>query len=145
MAEKDDQTLLTAKEMAAKNQKFLYFEDGEKKIDCVIAYDILAEDEHAATKEGHRETYFKNLEAKGLVLEKADCKQVYIPLLLKFLFNTSNSFFELCLYTLLYLQLVVPLQNKFVLIFEIFSQGSKVNLKKVCHFTLRKRHFHTKN
>ena len=97
MAEKDDQTLLTAKEMAAKNQKFLYFEDGEKKIDCVIAYDILAEDEHAATKEGHRETYFKNLEAKGLVLEKADCKQVYIPLLLKFLFNTSNSFFELCL------------------------------------------------
>lgn len=76
MAEKDDQTLLTAKEMAAKNQKFQYFEDGERKIDCIIAYDVLAEDEEAEAKEGHRELYFKNLEARGLDLEKADSKQV---------------------------------------------------------------------
>lgn len=84
MAEKDDQTLLTVKEMAAKNQKFLYFEDGDRKIDCIIAYDILAEDEHATTKEGYRTTYLNNLEARGLELEKANIKQVYFPSKFKF-------------------------------------------------------------
>ena len=77
MAEKDDQTLLTAREMADKNQKYQYFEDGERKIDCIIAYDVLAEDDEATTKENYRGIYLKNLEKRGLELEKAECKQVY--------------------------------------------------------------------
>ena len=78
----DDQVLLSAKEMAEKksddSQKDLCFEDGERKIDCIIAYEVLVDDEDAATKEAHRESYFKNLEKRGLQIEKADCKQVYL-------------------------------------------------------------------
>lgn len=98
MAGNDDQTLLTSKEMADKKQKYLYFDDGERKIDCIIAFDVPAEDDDAASKDSYRKTYFENLQKKGLEIEKADCKQVF--------FHYFITFYDLILHllsTLLYI------------------------------------------
>ena len=46
----------------------------KRKIDCIIAYDVLAEDDKATTKENYRGIYLENLEKRGLELEKAECK-----------------------------------------------------------------------
>lgn len=76
----DQSGLLTATEMADKKKseatKSLYLEDGERKIDCIIAYEVDLEDDDTAKKEGYRDTYFKNLQEKGLILEKADQAKV---------------------------------------------------------------------
>lgn len=76
----DQSGLLTATEMAEKKRsdasKTLYFEDGERKIDCIVAYEVDPEDDDADKKEQFRQTYFNNLQEKGLVLEKAEQAKV---------------------------------------------------------------------
>ena len=46
----DDQLLLASREVVGKNDmssKYLFFDDGTTKIDCMIAYEVLAEDDDA--------------------------------------------------------------------------------------------------
>lgn len=83
----DDRSgLLTSMEMAEKKKsnsvKSLYFEDGIRQIDHMLAYEIVAGDDEkeAAKKEEYRQTYLKNLQSKGLEIEHAEISsgdQVY--------------------------------------------------------------------
>jgi len=76
----DDQVLLTPKDMADKKKesynKFLYFEDGVRKIDCIIAYNVSVDDDKASAKEANRDIYVANLEKRGLQCEVADSAKV---------------------------------------------------------------------
>lgn len=76
----DKSELLTSVEMAekrkAKGNRYLYFDDGERKIDYVLAYQNLPDDDENKSKiEGYRQTFLANLKGKGVEVEAADTKK----------------------------------------------------------------------
>lgn len=76
----DKSGLLTSLEMAEKRKaignKYLYFDDGERKIDYVLAYQNLPDDDEDKPKiEGYRQTFLAKLKEKGVEVEAADTKK----------------------------------------------------------------------
>lgn len=76
----DKSELLTSVEMAekrkAKGNRYLYFDDGERKIDYVLAYQNLPDDDENKSKiDGYRQTFLANLKGKGVEVEAADTKK----------------------------------------------------------------------
>jgi len=73
--------LLTSNEMTEKRKansnKSLYFDDGVRRIDYILAYQVIAKEDEvdANAKEKNRQTYLQNLRKKGLEIEKAECQQ----------------------------------------------------------------------
>ena len=84
----DKSGLLTSLEMAEKKKsetnKSLYFEDGVRIVDYILAYEIGDDDDDQAERDEHRQTYLNHLQEKGLIIEKADPKKTEVHILLFF-------------------------------------------------------------
>ena len=72
----DKSGLLTSMELSLKKRdestKDLYFEDGERKIDYILAYEIAENDDEltAKKKSDWRKTYLDNIISDGLEIEE---------------------------------------------------------------------------
>ena len=59
----------------------MYFDDGKRKIDCVLAYKVISAPEHADKQEKFRkwrENFYKQLAEEGLQLESDEGVSSYL-------------------------------------------------------------------